>query len=180
MNLDPTTRWRTEHIELFLLGPEHVNRTYVNWLNDPIVSRYLESRFTTHTEESTREFVFNCRQDPHTLFLGIRSNALEGRHVGNIKLSLIDVNHGLGELGILIGDRVAWGQGIASEAIAVLAEIAHNQLSLRKLTAGCYASNVGSKKAFLRAGFVIEGERRAHFLLDNHPEDLILMARWLP
>lgn len=179
MHLAPTPHWRTEHVELFLLEPHHVGSTYVGWLNDTEVGRFLESRFTTHTEDTTRAFVRQCRESPHTLFLGIRSTALAGRHVGNIKLGPIDQRHGLGEIGILIGDRSAWGRGIASDSIGALARIALDQLRLRKLTAGCYASNIGSQKAFLRAGFEVEGVRRAHFLLQHQPEDLVLMARWL-
>ncbi|MCG3189250.1 MAG: hypothetical protein LKCHEGNO_01541 [Burkholderiaceae bacterium] len=179
MQLERSAHWRTDRIDLFLLKPQHVDAAYVAWLNDPLINRYLESRFVVHTLDSTRAFVQRCLDSPQTLFLGVRSSALAGRHVGNIKLAPIDARHGLGEIGILIGDRSAWGQGLASDAIAALANIAKHQLGLRKLTAGCYASNVGSRKAFAKAGFETEGERRAHFLLDGHPETLMLMARWL-
>ena len=180
MQLQSTHLWRTGELEMFLLEPAHVGPDYVGWLADPDVNRYLESRFGVHTQRSTRAFVQDCLDDPGTLFLGIRSKVLGLRHVGNIKLAPIDSRHGLAEVGILIGDRSAWGRGIASGAIAALARIAHDQLALRKLTAGCYASNIGSKKAFQRAGFEIEGERRNHCLLEGQPEALVLLARWLP
>lgn len=179
MELKPTPRWSTDRIALFLLGPEHVVPEYVAWLNDPAVNRFLESRFSKHSEADTREFVVACREHPGTLFLGIRANELGGRHVGNVKIGPIDTHHGLGEIGILIGDRAAWGRGIASDAIAAMCAIAHEQLAVRKATAGCYASNVGSVKAFQRAGFEIEGIRRAHFCTPDGLEDLVLMARWL-
>ncbi len=102
-----------------------------------------------------------------------------GRHVGNVKLAPIDRRHGLGEVGILVGEPDAWGRGIASSALLAISAIAQNQLSLRKLTAGCYASNVGSRKAFERAGFTVEGVRRDHFILDGRPEHLQLLGKWL-
>lgn len=179
MHLDPTADWQTNTLELFLLEPGHVGEKYVSWLNDPEINAYLEGRFVTHTEESTREFVRGCLENPNTLFLGIRSRADDGSHVGNIKIAPIDRQHGLGEVGVLIGDRLAWGKGIGSEAISAISRIAKNQLSLRKLTAGCYASNIGSVKAFAKAGFEIEAERRDHFILDGRPEGLILMSKWL-
>jgi len=179
MHLPATPDWRLDEVELFLLEPEHVGPDYVRWLNDPQINRFLESRFVAHTLDSTRDFVRQCRQDPGTLFLGIRSHALAGRHVGNVKLAPIDRRHGLGEIGILIGEPQAWGRGLGSTTLAILSTIARTQLGLRKLTAGCYASNVGSRKAFERVGFVLEGVRRAHFLLDGKPEDLELMATWL-
>ena len=49
---------------------------------------------------------------------------------------------------------------------------------LRKLTAGCYADNKGSRIAFERAGFAVEAVRRAHFVSDGRLEDLVLLARF--
>ncbi len=178
MRLPATQRWIGEKAELFLLEPIHASEAYVGWLNDPLVNRFLESRFGAATLESTKEFIAQQLASPTALFLGIRSRT-HGRHVGNIKLAPIDRRHGVAEIGILVGDRATWGQGLATEAIALLAEIARHELGLRKLTAGCYASNVGSARAFEKAGFVIEGSRRAHFLLDGQPEDLTLLARFL-
>jgi ribosomal-protein-alanine N-acetyltransferase len=163
---------------LFVLTPEHVTDSYVSWLNAPEINRYLESRFVTHTVESTRAFVASVLASPNSLFLGIKSHQL-GRHVGNIKLGPIDPHHETGDIGILIGDKAAWGKGIATSAIEAISEIARNRLMLRKLTAGCYASNAGSRRAFEKSGFVVEGVRPAQFLMDGVPEDLVLMGRVL-
>src|SRR5437773_4535985 len=108
MRLTSTAAWKNNVVELFLLEPGDVTEHYVGWLNDPAVNRYLESRFSVHTIESTREFVESCIASPSTLLLGIRSNDLQGVHVGNIKVQ-IDGHHGLGEVGILVGDKNAWG-----------------------------------------------------------------------
>jgi RimJ/RimL family protein N-acetyltransferase len=115
---------------------------------------------------------------PDILFLGIHSHILS-KHVGNIKIALIDRNHGTGEVGIMIGERDVWGKGIASAAIELLSDIALEQLSLRKLTAGCYATNTGSFKAFKKAGYIVEGVRREQYILDGEPEDIILMGKIL-
>lgn len=178
MHAVATDLWRSPDMELFLLDPGLVTETYVGWLNDPLVNQYLECRFTKADLASTRRFVEQTLADPAALFLGIRSVTL-GRHVGNIKLAPIDRHHCLGEIGILLGDRDAWGLGIASQAIAQLAAIAREELGLRKLTAGCYASNIGSVRAFEKAGFAVEARRAAHFMLRGAPEDVVLMARFL-
>lgn len=175
MHRDPTPRWTSVDVELFLLTPEDVGAAYVGWLNDPEVNRYLESRFVPQDHASTVAFVAGALASAKDLLLGIRSVAL-GRHVGNIKLGPINREHGLGEIGIMIGDRDAWGKGIASRAIAMLRDIAAHELGLRRLTAGCYASNVGSRRAFERAGFAVEAVRPGHFLLDGEAEDLVLMG----
>lgn len=178
MELPATENWRDGEVSLFLLAEEDVSDAYVGWLNDPAIARFLESRFADHDRASTRAFVAAQRADPGVLFLGIRSEALD-RHVGNIKLGPLNRTHGTGDIGIMIGERDAWGRGIATRAIRLVCAIARDELGLRKTTAGCYASNVGSERAFERAGFVIEGRRTAQFLLDDEPEDLVLMGRVL-
>jgi [ribosomal protein S5]-alanine N-acetyltransferase len=165
-------------VALFVLEVVDATRTYADWMSDPLVNRYLESRFATHDTASIGSFIASMLESPVHLFLGIRSHALD-RHVGNIKLGPIDRHHGTGEIGLLIGDREAWGRGIATAAIAQLATLAKDRLALRKLTAGCYASNVASRRAFEKAGFVVEGTRPAQFLLDGRPEDLVLLGRLL-
>jgi len=177
MRVEPQFRWRTPRVELFLLEPAHVTGDYVSWLADREVTRFLESRFSNHDRLSTTAFVAAMLADPKVLMLGIRSVEL-GRHVGNIKLGPIDQNHGLGEIGLMIGDRSAWGRGIATDAISLIFRIATVQLGLRKITAGCYLSNVGSARAFEKAGFHTESIRKSHFLLDDREEDALLMARY--
>jgi [ribosomal protein S5]-alanine N-acetyltransferase len=179
MLVTPTALWRNDKVELMLLDESHISPAYVDWLNDPEVNRYLESRFARHTLESTQRFVRDCRDSSHSLMLGICSFALGGRHVGNIKIGPIDTHHGLGEVGIMIGDRAAWGRGVASAAIDAMAAIARDELALRKITAGCYGGNVGSQRAFLRAGFVVEAVRPRHFIHDELECDLVLMSRHL-
>lgn len=178
MQLARTDFWDGEKVQLFHLLPEHVGCRYVSWLNDPAVNRYLESRFTVQDQASVERFVSAQLESPSSVLFGIRSYAL-GRHVGNIKLGPIDRHHGLGEIGLMIGDRDAWCLGIGSDAIACVARIAAVDLGIRKLIAGCYASNVGSAKAFFKAGFHEEARRPAHFILDGYPEDLVLLARFL-
>jgi RimJ/RimL family protein N-acetyltransferase len=178
MRLTRTAAWDGNRVELFQLLPEHVGSHYVDWLNDPAVNRYLECRFTPQDQASVERFVAAQLESPVSVLFGIRSRAV-GRHVGNIKLGPIDRHHGLGEIGLMVGDRDAWGMGIGSDAIACVARIAAVDLGVRKLTAGCYASNVGSAKAFFKAGFYEEARRPAHVILEGRPEDLVLLARLL-
>jgi [ribosomal protein S5]-alanine N-acetyltransferase len=161
---------------LFLLTPDKVTDTYVGWLNDPLINMYLESRFALDTVESTCAFVRTMLDSPENLFLGI-SGPGTGAHVGNIKLGPINAFHQTAEIGILIGARDAWGKGIGTSAISLLAGLAAEQLSIRKVTAGCYASNVGSQRAFEKAGFVVEGVRPRQVLVPGGEDDLVLMGK---
>lgn len=178
MRLDPQDYWRDGQIELFQLLPGDVSDAYVAWLNDPEINQYLETRFSEQDRPSVEAFVASVQESAHSVLFGIRDIA-QGRHVGNIKLGPIDRRHGLGEIGLMIGDRSAWGRGIGSGAIGIVTVIAERQLGLRKLTAGCYASNIGSKRAFEKIGFSVEAVRPAHFLMNGATEDLILLGKIL-
>lgn len=177
MRIDPAPHWENDVVRLAVLTPEGVNDTYVDWLNDPEINRYLESRFAVHDRADVAAYVESMLASPTSLFLAIHSKVL-GQHVGNIKIGPIDRHHGLGEIGLMIGARAAWGRGIATHAIAAVADIGFRDLGLRKLTAGCYADNKGSQIAFERAGFAVEAVRRAHFVSDGRLEDLVLLARF--
>ena len=47
---------------------------------------------------------------------------------------------------------------------------------MEKLTAGCYSSNVGSERAFLRSGYVSEGRRIGQVAVESGREDLLLFG----
>jgi RimJ/RimL family protein N-acetyltransferase len=157
------------------LTVDDVTSRYVAWMNDPEVNRYTESRFTTHTIESVRDFVAATAADPANVFLAIERKD-DGRHIGNIKLGPIHPYHRSGDIGLLIGEKDAWGHGFATEAIGVLKNYAFAELGLAKLTAGCYANNPGSLKAFLKAGFSTEGKRLDQYRFGDQRIDLLLVG----
>jgi [ribosomal protein S5]-alanine N-acetyltransferase len=165
-------------IELFVLKPDGVTQEYVSWLNDAAINRFLLSRSAVHTLESTRSYVETLLASPHDLFLGIRYRAT-GRHIGNIRLGPVDVARASAPIGILIGSAAMWGTGIGSRAIAMLADIARTRLSLASLSAGCYVENVGSRKAFEKAGFVVATVQKQAGSLDGKAQDVVLLSRSL-
>lgn len=156
------------------LTPGEVSDRYVAWLNDPQVNRYLESRFVCHTAESVRSFVAATADDDASRLFGM---FLDGtRHIGNIKIGPINTQHRSADVGLIIGERSEWGRGYATEAIAQATRHGFDVLGLRKLNAGCYAGNVGSARAFEKAGWEREGLRRSQFVCDGQRVDEILLG----
>ena len=171
-----TVRIQAQRLYLRELEPTDAGRPYLEWMRDPVVTRFLEARFEENDEESLRRYVTAQRDDPSTLLLAIV--LIEGdRHIGNVKLGPIDRNHLSADIGILIGDRGSWGLGYASEAIAALSSYAFAELGLRKLTAGSYAPNVGSIRAFEKAGFRREGLQSGQYVCEGERVDGVLLGR---
>jgi len=157
------------------LTTEDVGERYLAWLRHPDVSRYLEIRFEPQTKEATTAYVQALNQSPDNLFLGIFLMNDE-THIGNIKLGPIDPHHKRGDFGIVIGAHEHWGKGYASEAIEALTAFAFGALDLYKVTAGLYASNEGSRRAFLKAGWFEEGRRSRHWYSDGEWQDDVQLA----
>lgn len=154
-----------ERIFLRPLTQEEVTSTYVDWLNDSEINQYLESRWAIHTLESTQTFVqeMNDSQENHLFGIFLPGNAeTEPRHIGNIKIGNINPYHRYAELGLIIGDKTTWGLGYGADAIRLATQYAFEDLELNKLTAGMYAPNRGSYKAFLKAGWNQVGTYTRH------------------
>lgn len=151
------------------LGP------YLNWLNDPEVNQYLESRFVSWTTEMLSSYIANLVNNKNELLFAICT--MEGeKHIGNIKLGPIDWNHRFADIGIIIGDKSEWGKGRGSEAIRTICRYGFDELELNKITAGCYGDNLSSVKAFSRVGFQQEGILRKKFFSSAGFQDHILMG----
>ncbi len=153
-----------------------VTDAYHRWMNDPEVTRYLETRFVPQSRDKIAAYVTAMDQSTDSVFLAIVVKE-DDHHIGNIKLGPIDWVHQRADIALVIGDKAAWGRGYASEAIGLLTEYAFRTLRLHKVTAGCYATNVGSAKAFLKAGFTREGARRQQYVSDGGYVDEILLGR---
>lgn len=153
-----------------------VSEKYLNWLKDISINKYLESRDLNHTKESIRSFVINCYKSKNDYLFGIFTK--EGQeHIGNIKLGDIDWKNKNANIGIIIGEKNFWGQGIASNAIKLIIEFAFQNLKLTSLSAGCYEENIASRKAFLKSGWNLSGKYpKWKFNIDGKLTDIYILT----
>ena len=78
-------------------------------MNDPEVTRFLETRFAAQTEDGIRQYIESVLRDPAYLFLAIVLRDGD-RHIGNIKMGPISRIHGSADVGLLIGEKDCWGR----------------------------------------------------------------------
>lgn len=170
---------RGPRVHLRPLRASDASERYVAWLNDPDVNRFLEIRFVKHTLADVSEFLRKLEADESSAGFAIVLN--EGaRHIGNIKLGPINEHHGFGEVSLFIGEKDCWGKGLATEAIELVTEFAFQARGLRRVEAGAYASNQGSVKAFLKAGWRQEAVFAAKWRDGGAIVDGIRLARLAP
>ncbi len=154
---------------------------YVQWLRDPEVNQYLETRWVEQTLETVREFVLAVEMDPSSHLMAI-TDAGTGRHIGNIKLGPVRRHHNYADLSYFIGDRHFWGRGYATEAIQLATRLGFERLGLHRLQAGIYATNIGGARALEKAGFIRDAVLHQQLLgpsgWDDHVWYRLLVEEW--
>jgi len=160
----------TARLRIERFGEKHLTDAYVGWLNDPEVVRFSDQRFRVHTRDSCRHYLESFAGTAN-LFLALTTS---DRHIGTMT-AYVDDNHGVADLGILIGDRQAWGMGYGTEAWTAVCD-ALLEAGIRKITAGTLETNTGMRAIMSRAGMIPDGRRRGQCLLDGQPVDVVHAA----
>jgi len=96
--------------------------------------------------------------------------------IGTIRIGPIHPTHRTSDLVVLLGDLAYHGKGIAVEAIIQGNELAFTAHNVRKLHGGMYSSNSASIGAYLKAGWIVEGNLKDHYLVEGKPMDRVLVA----
>lgn len=156
----------------------HLTQQYVDWLNDPEVYAYLETG-GEYSLEKLEDFLRNV-ETKEILFWAIHLKSSK-KHIGNIKIDPLTERHGLGEYGIMIGERNEWGNGYATEASERIIEFCFSPaLNLRKMTLGVVVDNVAAVELYKKLGFNIEGLYLKHTFQKGKYCDVLRMALFNP
>ena len=132
------------------MSQKFVTETYVSWLKDPEVTKFLQSRDQSLKELSA--YVAHRECDPNVRFWAIVSNETSA-HIGNVKLEPIDWSAKSAVFGMLLGDRAYWGRGIGSEVTRLVVEHAFEGLGLEKIELGVEKDNAAAIRVYEKAGF---------------------------
>ncbi len=137
---------------------------YLNWMNDPEIHKYTEQRYKKHSLADIRKFVVEKNKSKNEFLFGIFiEKRNENLHIGNIKLGPINFFHKNAEISYFIGEKKLWGKGYGSLAIKKIIALA-KKMRIKKLKAGFYEMNTGSKKVLIKNGFKIEGKFKSEII----------------
>jgi RimJ/RimL family protein N-acetyltransferase len=141
-----------------------------DWLNDTRNTEFSGQRFKVHTKQSCAEYISNC-----TYFWGIQ-DVDSGDWIGTMA-SVVDEHNNTAELGILIHWEYT-GNGYGLEAWTAACDFLLHKVGVRKIEAGTMATNKHMEKIFRKSGMSFEGEKKNHFLVNDHPVGLIYYGRF--
>jgi [ribosomal protein S5]-alanine N-acetyltransferase len=157
------------------LEREDLNERYLGWLNDPEVTRYLESGIFPATADDLRKFYEQTVGSPGQVILAVADRETD-QHIGNVKLGPINWVHRSATLGILIGERQFWGRKAGTEATRLLVEYGFFRLNLHRIQLGVYADHEAAVRAYLRVGFQVEGRFRQALFHEGEYKDHLWMG----
>jgi spore coat polysaccharide biosynthesis protein SpsF (cytidylyltransferase family) len=163
-----------ERIGLSKLSRDEATQSYLDWMNDPEVTRYLVSGSFPTTMEDLHAFIDQANAPGRVTFAIHRKD--ERRHVGNVKLDHIDWISRRCDLGILIGDKASWGMGLGTEATALATRYAFERLGMERVTLGVLAENAAALRVYEKLGYAVEGRRERDQYKDGRWLDTVLMA----
>lgn len=131
-----------------------IGKRYLSWMSDPEVTRYLAPSAQPYTLETLQEY-WRQNQKENIKFLAIvdKENDI---HIGNVKFSIDDVDPGVAELGMIVGEKAYWGKSCMYDVYGMLIKYAFEELGLQKIMLGVEEDHVASIITFKKLGFQVE------------------------
>lgn len=172
---DKTAFLRGSKIYLRPLERADLNETYLGWLNDAEVTRYMEAGAFPATYQDLEKFYQGVTGSTTDVIFAI-ADRKSHRHIGNAKLGPIHWIHRRAMFGIMIGDKGFWGRGIGEEVTRLMVEYAFRRLNLNRVTLGVFAEHESAVGCYEKVGFRVEGRIREDLFRDGEYKDRLWMG----
>ena len=165
-------------IYLKQLNPaKDIGAKYQKWMNDIEVNKYTEQKYKKHSLKNIKHFVIQKNKSKNEFLYGIFLKKNKS-HIGNIKLGPINFIHKFAEISYFLGEKELWGKGYIAKAIKEIIKIARKK-KLKKLKAGLYEMNFGSRKVLEKNGFIKEGFLKSEIIYKNKRHNSYIFGKIL-
>jgi RimJ/RimL family protein N-acetyltransferase len=151
--------------------------TFVRWFSDPEVREFLLINRPISLAEEEQWFEEQLKSRDSEIFA---IETLDGIHIGNVGLHDINWMHRSAELGIVIGEKQHWGQGLGSDAVRTALGFAFEEMNLHRVYLTVYEDNPRAIRAYLKCGFTEEGRLRDAVYRKGRYYDMFLMSVLAP
>lgn len=148
--------------------------SFLIWLNDPEVSRFIGKPIPISFEQE-KEWFLNLSKDSGKINLAI-VDAEKNLLIGNIDVHNINCISAIGTTGTIIGNKDYWGKGYGTEAKMLFLEFLFHQLNLRKIYSEVIGFNERSINYSLKCGYVQEAIFPNHYYKDGQYWDKVVLA----
>jgi RimJ/RimL family protein N-acetyltransferase len=148
-------------------------------LDDPEIRRTLPHIPDPYTTADAEEYVASTRVNLTAGTAMALAIVVDGELAGSIDLRLAGPDSGSGEIGYWVA-APARRRGVASTATRLVSDFGFEALGLQRVELNAEVTNVASRRTAERAGFELEGVRRAWRNVRGVPTDFALYARIAP
>ena len=162
----------TERLRLEALGPRHFAGAWAA-LQEPEVVR-LTGTHATFTRDAVRSWLESLEGRPDRADWAI-VRATDDRHIGEAVLNDFDADNRSASFRIALASPSVFGQGYGTEATRAVLHHAF-RLGLHRVELEVFAFNPRARRAYEKAGFVVEGRRRDALYWDGAWVDAIVMG----
>ena len=139
-NQNNLNKTKQQKISLKTLSLEHISSSYLDWMNDPVLTKYLEIGGVKLTKNDLEDYILKSPKNGRINYAIITSESKN--HIGNCSIYDINEQDKSYEIGWLIGDK-NFSYGLyAPMAMFELHKIALLELGLEKCCGVVHKENV--------------------------------------
>jgi RimJ/RimL family protein N-acetyltransferase len=150
-------------------------RAFLRWYGDPDVVRLTRDQDGPMRPDEIARFFEARVVGPGAMAMAIHLRGSD-RLIGTCAFSQLDGDNGSTLFHITIGERDVWSRGHGTEATRLMLDHAFGTLGLHRVALSVFAFNERAIRAYLRAGFTIEGRAREAIWRDGAWWDEITMS----
>lgn len=137
------------------------------WMADPELIRFTVlvpgpeyAPVRPYSPLAADRYLRTLTRDPRRRSFAVTYGA---RHVGNVGLKELNLERGVGECFIEIGERDVRGRGVGAEAMTLLLDYAFEDLGLSEVNLGVFEFNDPARRLYERLGFRYQGTYGWHW-----------------
>lgn len=149
---------------------------FVGWFNDGETTSFLSTRAPMSLAGEEQWFERMLQQQGKDAYHFVICLLTDDEPIGTMGFFGIDHIDGNAAVGIMLGDKSRWGQGLGTDALRALTDFGFGQLRLERIWLEVYAFNERARRSYEKVGFRLEGTLRHAIHRRGQFHDVHLMA----
>jgi len=150
---------------------------FVEWLNDPEVTAGLIQVLPLSMAQEEEWFNEILKRPDYEKPLAIEIlQDLEWKLVGDLGFFNVNMRVRSAELGIFIGEKGRWDQGIGTEAVRLMLMNGFDTLNLNRISLEVFENNLRAIHVYEKVGFTTEGLKRQAMYKDGEYLNVLIMS----
>ena len=160
-----------ERVVLRPIEPEHLPN-YIRWFADQDVLAFF-GPYRPMNLAQEQAWYESQNKDRETVNFACE---YEGQHIGRGGFGRLNHAHQSAEVGLFIGEKSFWDQGLGQDMLTTLVSYGFDYLNLHRIYLRVFAENQRAIHAYEKVGFIPEGRFREAEWRHGRWQDLLYMS----